>query len=561
MFADPHDSLLQPFESLDLAKLISEAGEAVAFVDSNWYVRFCNDVYAQNLGLTVAEIVGRRPVDYAPQFERSIFFKATEHCLRHREPIAKIGFSTLLNRWLMVRVFPVNGGMLLLANDASESVVKQYQLAQQAILDPLTQLGNKLAMEQTVNSLLQSREHFGIVFLGLHRYKDVIDAHGYALGDMAMLELASTLQSTTEAGETLYRISSDEFAVVRRGQPHEAPERAAVLLDALKRPINLAGIHLVLAGCGGTVTSPENGSDYELLLKRAHLTLREAEKVGRGTIKAFRSDLELASKMRTALEDELRVALDGNQFTLLLQPKVSLATGGVVGSEALIRWAHPRRGLLVPGAFLSIAQDLGAMVAIDQWVLRQSLKYCAALIGMGLSTPISINLSVDSLADMYLAERVADALEDAGVPPQMLEVEIPEGALMHDVSVSAKVLAQLHAMGVRISIDDFGTGYSSFAYLAQFPVTALKIDRQFVNELEHSETSRKIVKGIIRLAHSLALEVVAEGAENDAQVVLLRKMKCDSVQGYIFGRPMPWSAFKRFATQSSGESTMDAMAI
>ncbi|MBK6616632.1 EAL domain-containing protein [Ottowia sp.] len=171
----------------------------------------------------------------------------------------------------------------------------------------------------------------------------------------------------------------------------------------------------------------------------------------------------------------------------------------------------PKAGLLAPGVFLGIAQDMGVMASIDQWVLRQSLKYCAQLMAAGKEVPLSINLSVDSLADMYLAERVAAALEDANVPARLLEVEIPEGTLMRDVGASGKVLAELHAMGVRISIDDFGTGYSSFAYLAQFPVHALKIDRSFVNEIVTSETSRKIVRGIVRLAHSLSLEVVAEG--------------------------------------------------
>jgi EAL domain-containing protein (putative c-di-GMP-specific phosphodiesterase class I) len=325
----------------------------------------------------------------------------------------------------------------------------------------------------------------------------------------------------------------------------------------------LSGIPVALNGFAGAVTSPQDGTEYELLLKRARLSARDARKGTRGPISSYRPEIELAAQLKTVLEGELRAALDGNQFTLMLQPKFALATTALVGAEALIRWAHPRRGMLPPKAFLDIAHEVGVMVALDQWVLRQSLRHCTTLMGMGLATPISINLSVESLADMYLAERVADALEDAGVPPQMLEVEIPEGALMQDVQVSAQVLSQLHAMGVRISIDDFGTGYSSFAYLAQFPVHALKIDRQFVTDLETKEVSRKVVKGIIRLAHSLALEVVAEGAETLQQVDLLRKMRCDSVQGYALGKPMPWSEFKKLASgrRDTGDSMMTALSI
>ncbi|MET0660306.1 MAG: EAL domain-containing protein [Steroidobacteraceae bacterium] len=561
MRRDLAQSLLQPLDNLDLSNLMSEAGEAIVFVDKNWTARYCNDVYAANLGLSIDQVVGRTPFEYVPIFKRSIFYEATEHCLLNRTPVSKIGYSAVLNRWLMVRVFPVADGMLMLANDASESVVKDYNLAQQAVKDPLTGLGNKLAMEQKANQLVRKAEDFSIVVIGLHRFRDINDSHGYATGDMALLEVASLMQTATMAGETLYRISGDEFALIREGQPNGASERALAFIDAVKTPMMLSGIRIVMGACAGTVQSPADGSDYDLLLKRAGLALRDAKKGGRDTIASFKSELELASKMRSVLESELRTALDGSQFSLMIQPKVCLASGAVVGGEALIRWAHPKRGLLAPGVFLGIAQDMGAMPVIDQWVLRQSLKYCSQLLAKGIEMPISINLSVDSLADLYLVQRVAEALEDANVPAGLLEVEIPEGAIMHDVSASAKVLAGLHEMGVRISVDDFGTGYSSFAYLAQFPVHALKIDRSFVAEICSSEASRKIVKAIVRLAHSLSLQVVAEGAETETQVALLRRMKCDSIQGYVISKPLPWAEFKQFVASRPAVLIPDPMAI
>lgn len=187
------------------------------------------------------------------------------------------------------------------------------------------------------------------------------------------------------------------------------------------------------------------------------------------------------------------------------------------------------------------------MVALDHWVLRTALRQCAQLRRAGHELPISINLSVDSLSDLYLVQRVRDALDDSGVPPSLLEIEVPEGALMRDVEVSARVLGELSSMGVRVSIDDFGTGYSSFAYLAQFPVHTLKIDRSFVRDLATSDTSRNIVKAIVRLAHSLSLEVIAEGAEEASQIDLLTRMKCDAVQGFVFAKSMPLAAFQAYA--------------
>jgi len=213
--------------------------------------------------------------------------------------------------------------------------------------------------------------------------------------------------------------------------------------------------------------------------------------------------------------------------------------------------------MVMPGEFLPLAHDAGLMATIDQVVLKQALHHVSALHARGIQVPISINLSVQSLSDACLVDRVREALRAANVPPSLLEVEIPEGALMENVEVSAKVLGDLHRMGVRISIDDFGTGYSSFAYLARFPVHALKVDRSFVQEITSNDTSHKIVKSLVRLAHSLQLSVIAEGVENPADLDLLKRLRCDMVQGYAYGRPMPFDQFIEFArTHDAVSDTM-----
>jgi EAL domain-containing protein (putative c-di-GMP-specific phosphodiesterase class I) len=246
---------------------------------------------------------------------------------------------------------------------------------------------------------------------------------------------------------------------------------------------------------------------------------------------------------------------------LLLQPKVCLNTGAVVGAEALIRWVHPKRGILSPGAFLPLAREIGAMRTIDAWVLRQAISLCAQLRDFGATFPLSINLSADALGDVMLPERLHRDLATAGPPASMLEIEIPEGDLMADVQASVRTLEALADMGVRLSIDDFGTGYSSFAYLAQFPVHTLKIDRSFVIGLGGSGPSRKIVKGIVRLAHSLGLDVVAEGAEDDQQLVQLQRLKCDAVQGFAVAPAMPLPQFRAFVTSRPAGAGPDPFAI
>jgi EAL domain-containing protein (putative c-di-GMP-specific phosphodiesterase class I) len=313
----------------------------------------------------------------------------------------------------------------------------------------------------------------------------------------------------------------------------------------------------------GTVNSPTHGEAFGPLLKRAGLALGEAKRVASQALPVmpFRMDLELAAKHRLVLEQELRQCLDGSQFSLLLQPKVCLNTGAVVGAEALIRWMHPKRGILAPGAFLPMAREIGAMRAIDAWVLRQAIGLCAQLRDFGATFPLSINLSADALGDVMLPERLHRDLATARLPASMLEIEIPEGDLMADVQASVRTLEALANMGVRLSIDDFGTGYSSFAYLAQFPVHTLKIDRSFVIGLSGSGPSRKIVKGIVRLAHSLGLDVVAEGAEDEHQLVQLQRLKCDAVQGFAVAPAMQLPQFRAFAASRPAVAGPDPFAI
>lgn len=547
MFRENLEGFFTQVEAIDLAALLTDAGEAMVYVDNDWVVRYCNDVYLANLGMTRTEVIGRTPFEYQPLFKRSIFYESLENCRRERKPFAKIGYSTALGRWLMARVFPVRGGMMMLANDASESIVKQYHLAAHAVKDTLTGLPNKLGLVQDVDALLEQAEPFSLAILGLDRFKSVNDALGYAGGDMVLLEMASRLQSGSVAGESVYRLGGDEFALLSRNPVKAGAERLGALQALAGQAVKLNGQSFVIGYSAGVVRSPDDGADAELLLKRAGLALRQAKRDGLRTIAFYQAGQEAQFKLRADLEAELRLAIKTRQFVLMLQPQGCLKRGDVVGAEALIRWAHPQRGLMSPAQFLPLAQECGLMGEIDQLVIEQALAMIGEMKRAGLEMLVSINLSVDSLSDTSTVDRVRQALNDAGIEPRWLEVEIPEGALMKDVDASANVLEGLSRMGVRISIDDFGTGYSSFAYLARFPVHALKIDRSFVGEMANSEASYKIVKGMVRLAHSLQMSVIAEGAETPQQIDMLRNLRCNVVQGYGYGRPMPLDTFVAFA--------------
>jgi len=561
MIRENFEAFLGPLETIDLTALLRQAGEAVIYVDRDWVVRYCNDVYLANLGMTRAQVIGRTPFEYQPLFERSIFFESIDNCRRDGKPFAKIGYSTVLGRWLMVRVFPVDGGMMMLANDASESVVKQYHLAAQAVKDTLTGLRNKLGLVQDMEALLALSVPFSLTVLGLNRFKGVNDALGYGGGDMVLLEMASRLQSGSIAGEAMYRLNGDEFALLSQNPVDGCAGRVHALQTAAEQPVTLNGQSFVLGYSAGAVACPRDGGDAELLLKRAALALRQAKRDGLRTVAFYQAGQEAQSKLRAELEAELRLAIKARQFVLVLQPQGCLTRGDVVGAEALIRWPHPTRGMMSPADFLPLAQECGLMGLIDQLVLEQALGLIGEMKSAGLEMLVSINLSVDSLADPCMVDRVRQALTKAGIEPKWLEVEVPEGALMKDVDASAQVLEGLSRMGVRVSVDDFGTGYSSFAYLARFPVHALKIDRSFVSEMANSEASYKIVKGMVRLAQSLQMSVIAEGAETQAQIDLLRRLHCDVVQGYGYARPMPLDSFIAFAMARKLPRSISAMTI
>ena len=542
-----------------LTHLLHEAREAVVHIGHDWVVSYCNDVYLEDIRLQRHEVVGRTPFEYQPSFSRSIFYETLDVARSERRAMAAIGFSAMLDRWLMVRVFPTAEGTLMMANDASETVVRQYQLARQALKDPLTGLGNKLALVQQMQLQIDAGRAFTLAVLGLDRFTSVNDAQGYARGDLALMEIASRLHIATVDSESLYRLNGDEFAFLTAAQPALADERVARLIEQSRGPVVLNGQTFILGASAGIVRAPEHGADAEELLKRALLSLRQAKRLGTAQVLVYEGALETATRQRSELESQLRAAMDAGQFVLMLQPKGSLDGRHVVGAEALIRWPHPERGLLAPDQFLPLAQECGLMPALDRWVLRHALSQVQTLRRLGLEVPIAINLSVDSLSDSGLVDSVLAALRDTGIEAGMLDIEIPEGALMRDVATSASVLAGLDELGVGISIDDFGTGYSSFAYLARFPVHTLKVDRSFVHDMTTNPASRAIVKALIRLAHSLQMRVVAEGAETDEQMAMLQRMRCDEVQGYGYGRPMPFERFVEFArahAPSSGAGSL-----
>jgi diguanylate cyclase (GGDEF)-like protein/PAS domain S-box-containing protein len=564
VFPDALPIVRNASEIADLNAIFHKIGEAIIIVDGNWRVRYVNDVYFIYSGLSREKVLGKVVFEFAPNFKRSIFYESIERAIQEKRETRKLSFSPVLNQWMRSRAVPYDDGAVVFMRTASEDAVTEHLRAESAITDPVTGLRNKVGMEDAVKELLRKRAPFHMMIIGIEGLKAITDNHGYAVGDLCILELASRLRQPATEGNSLYRIASDEFGAITFGDEDEVLGTSNGIRNQIEAPIVLPSARALLTASIGISSGIRHGEDFETLLKRCSLALTQAKRSRlelrqkSGATRLFEQDLEIAATTRNQLQDDLRSALHGREFELLIQPKVSLATGAVVGGETLLRWNHPARGTLSPGAFLDAAEEIGIMASIDAWVLQNSIKLAKNLELKGFPTVISVNLSVDSLDDPMLPAKLGEFLAIESLSPNLLEIEIPEGTLMRDVNRSMSIMTELKLMGVRLSIDDFGTGYSSFAYLAEFPVNTLKIDRSFILELTRSKAKRTIVKSIITMAHDLYLDVVAEGAEDYGQVALLKKMNCDKIQGYVYAKPLDLQAFIKFTQAAQPQSSPPA---
>ena len=419
----------------------------------------------------------------------------------------------------------------------------------QALRDPLTGLPNRLVLADHGHTagVPKQSEMSGVkrtVFVvDIDRFKEVNDTLGHALGDLVLVEVARRLREFGDPVEIVARLGADEFAIVasRLSEPDDADALAARLLATLSEAIIVGGVRLRLRASLGIAEAAVDESGASLpvpaLVHRAEIAMYQAKADRRG-IRRYSDDLERSSISRLELASELADAIDNGEFRLDYQPKVDAATKAVSGVEALVRWRHPTRGLLVPDAFIPLAEQTGMIRELTNWVLEKALAECAGWHRAGHFIPVAVNLSAATVHDPELMGAVTAAVSRSGLPPRSIELEITESAVMFDPEGALGSLESLVAYGVRLSLDDFGTGYSSLSYLQKLPVTAVKIDKSFVEPLLSDETARAIVRSVVELAHSLGLSVIAEGVDSAPVADHLTALGCDALQGFYVASPM-----------------------
>jgi len=455
-------------------------------------------------------------------------------------------------RWISAVYRPHREGVIGLIRDVTERKSAEQQIEYQAYHDALTGLANRRLFHEhlTLALALAARRQrtVAVLFLDLDHFKIVNDTLGHTMGDALLRLIGVRLKACVREGDTVARVGGDEFTIVL--QDLEKKEDAAVVarkvLLAVAAPIELDGHRLYVTASVGLTVFPDDGADAEELLKSADNAVYRAKAEGRNTYQMSTHELNLAMRERLTLESGLHQAIERNEFVLHYQPQIDVRSMKIVGMEALLRWNHPERGLLLPEEFIAVAEERGFIILIGDWVLREACWQARLFRDKGFPDfRVAVNLSARQFRDHSLVENIAAALHQSGLEPRCLELEITESVAMENVELSFAVLTALRSTGVRIAIDDFGTGHSSLGYLKRFPIDALKIDRHFVEDLPHGFEDAAIVRAVVQLAHGLDLRVVAEGVETQEQLDFLQHHACREMQGYHFSYPVPAGEFER----------------
>lgn len=443
------------------------------------------------------------------------------------------------------------------------------QLQRIAFLDGLTQLPNRMLLADRLGQAIARSGRDGqviaLLFVDLDGFKTVNDSLGHQAGDQVLKQVAARISAIIRASETVARIGGDEFVVLVEAfkDRAELAMLAQRITGAVSVPISLENDEVLLSASIGIAMYPDDASNESELLARADAAMYNAKASGKNTY-CFHDAATTVSAVGVMTElRDLRQAVGRNEFELFYQPKIGLNGTELMGVEALIRWRHPKRGLVPPNNFIPLAERFGLIAQIGSWVINEACRQMRAWLDQGWVIPVAVNVSVQQLRQPELISQISEALTRHNIEPRNLTLELTESGAMDDAPRTLEFLNSIEALGVKIAIDDFGTGYSSLSYLRRFRINELKIDGSFVQDVEHSEDARSIVAAVIQMAHSLNLRVVAEGVETLRQSEFLSSMKCDELQGYLFSRPIPTSELEQMlkakdlkAKETSGQSSV-----
>ena len=462
--------------------------------------------------------------------------------------------------------------VIVVSRDITERKLSEEHIRHLAQHDVLTNLPNRMLLTdrigQAVAQAARAGKNVAVLFLDLDRFKTINDSLGHQMGDRVLLAVAKRLSDSLREGDTVARLGGDEFVVAlpEIGDTRYVSAVAAKVLKAISQPMKIDQLELHVEASIGVSLYPQDGHDADTLMRKADTAMYHAKASGRNNFQFFTAEMNAAVHKRLALETGMRQALTRGEFLLHYQPQIDLATGSVVSVEALVRWQHPQEGIQLPCEFIRVAEEIGLILPLGEWVLATACRQARAWQEQGYPpVRIAVNLSARQFTQKDLPEVIRRALDESGLPARYLELEITETEMMQYAAQTLAALHQINAMGVHISVDDFGTGYSSLSYIKQLPIDRLKIDQSFVRDIHTDPNDAAIVAAIIAMGHVLKLGVVAEGVESESQLNFLRLQTCDEAQGFFLARPGPAESIgpllgKRLPLRADLEEAQDAAA-
>lgn len=546
------------------ATVFEHSTSAILITDPAGYIVQANEAFSRVSGYAVSEVLDQLPnmltVDEQQDAHlRYVLKQLHQHSTWEGEVWMKRRNGEHYPAWVGITAVLDDEGDLAsyvcFFSDISERKASEQRIHRLAYYDALTHLPNRTLFQDRLHTALQSAERqkswVVLMFLDLDRFKPINDSLGHAAGDRMLKDMATRLLACVDNDDTVARMGGDEFTLLLQHRSsrelalNRAIHVAEQILASLVRPFVLEGREFFVTASIGIALSPQDGNELSQLMKNADTAMYHAKERGKNNFQFYQADMNASALERLELESDLRHALEQDEFVLYYQPQFSGDGKRLTGAEALLRWRHPRRGLVPPGDFIPVLEELGLVVDVGDWVISEACRQLKTWHQNRVRVPkVSVNISARQFSDGQLGTRIATILRETGLPPACLELELTESILMREVSEAMQILAGLKNLGLSIAVDDFGTGYSSLNYLKQFPIDVLKIDRTFVDGLPSGEQDAQIARAIIAMAHSLNLAVIAEGVETHEQLDFLREHGCDEVQGYLFGRPMPASRFE-----------------
>jgi len=545
-----------------LSSAIQQTADAVMITDRNGVIEYVNPAFERTTGYSRGEALGRKPSLVKSGLQSPEFYRRLWDTVLAGETFREVFINRRKDGEIYYEektISPLKDDLghvthfISTGKDITERMQAQERLQYLAHHDALTDLPNRVLFLDRLDQVLARgrwRERVvGVMFLDLDRFKNINDSLGHDVGDRFLKTVAARLKAAVREGDTVARLSGDEFGILLEDVAHaeDVSGVAGKVLQTFAAPFALDGREFYLSASIGISLYPNDGSDAATLLKHADAAMYRAKELGKNNFQFYSADMSAQAFERLTLETGLRRALARREFLLHYQPQVDLASGRLVGVEALLRWRHPDFGLIGPMQFIHLAEETGLIVPLGEWVLRSACEQARAWEARGLALPqLALNLSGRQFHQPGFIDTARRVLGECALRTTQLELEITESVIMQDARLMVDRLQVLYALGVHFAIDDFGTGYSSLSYLKRFPIHTLKIDRSFVQDVTTDPDDAEIVRAIVVMAHSLRLKVVAEGVETAEQLALLRAMECDAVQGYYFSRALaadeiePW---------------------